>query len=427
VPVGVLSRAAAVAVGAEAVSRTGIWERLAAVPDPRSAHGRVYPLPVLAAVWLCTVTAAGHDRIVAVTEWLAATTWAERVRLRLPWDPWNGHRLPDETTIRRFLNTVDDQALAAALLGSPLADVPADLADVEAGRGGLSGAEGAAVPVGAVGVRAYAVDGKTSRGAKRADGTWVHLLGVASHGPGRLVGQREIDAESNETAEFRALLAPLDLAGAFVSFDALSRRRYNASYGDIPDRTTWTGRRDHALLTLAIHTGLRVSELTALTPADLHLQRAAHVRCLGKGRKQRITPLAPTVVATLRTWLAERAALPGDALFPTRRGTPLSSDAIERRLARHAATATLACPALTQKKITPHVLRHTTAMRLLHAGVDTTVIALWLGHENVATTQIYIHADLALKEKALARTAPTGTTPGRYQPPDPIISFLENL
>jgi len=194
-----------------------------------------------------------------------------------------------------------------------------------------------------------------------------------------------------------------------------------------PDQGTWTGRRDHALLTLAIHTGLRVCELTALTPADLHLQRAAHVRCVGKGRKQRITPLAPTVVAALRTWLAERAALPGDALFPTRRGTPLSSDAIERRLARHVATATPACPTLTEKKITPHVLRHTTAMRLLHAGVDITVIALWLGHENVATTQIYIHADLALKEKALARTAPAGTTPGRYQPPDPIISFLENL
>ncbi|MEX5638137.1 transposase family protein, partial [Parafrankia sp. FMc2] len=230
-PVGVLSRAAAEVVGAEAVSRAGIWDRLAAVPDHRSVRGRVYPLPVLAAVWLCVVTAAGHDRITAVTEWLAATSWAERVRLRLPWNPWDGHRLPDEATIRRFLDKVDDQMLAAALLAPPLADLPADLADVDASSAGASDAEGrAAVPGEAVSVRAYAVDGKTSRGAKRADGSQVHLLGVASHGPGALVGQREIDAKSNETTEFRALLAPLDLAGAFVSFDALHTVRSNLDW-----------------------------------------------------------------------------------------------------------------------------------------------------------------------------------------------------
>ena len=194
-----------------------------------------------------------------------------------------------------------------------------------------------------------------------------------------------------------------------------------------PDQATWTGRRDHALLALAIHTGLRLSELTALTRADVHLGPGAHVSCLGKGRKQRITPLTAGVTAVLHAWLAERAGLPTDPLFPTRRGTPLSPDAVQQRLATHATTAASTCPTLAGKKLTPHVLRHTAAMRLLNAGVDTTVIALWLGHEQVATTQVYIHADLALKEQALARTAPAGTTPGRYQPPDAIIAFLEGL
>ncbi|KDA40590.1 ISAs1 family transposase [Frankia sp. B2] len=223
--VGALSRAAAVVVGAGAVSRAGIWERLAAIPDHRSARGLVYPLPVLAAVWLCAVTAAGHDRVAAVTEWLAATSWTERVRLRLPWNPWDGHLLPDEATIRRFLNTVDDQALATALLDPPLADTPADLTDAVPSAPVRPPAGDQAVPV-----RAYAVDGKTSRGAKRADGSQVHLLGVAAHGAGALLGQREIDAKSNETTEFRALLAPLELAGAFVSFDALHTVRSNLDW-----------------------------------------------------------------------------------------------------------------------------------------------------------------------------------------------------
>jgi len=194
-----------------------------------------------------------------------------------------------------------------------------------------------------------------------------------------------------------------------------------------PDQATWTGRRDHALLTLAVHTGLRVSELTALTLADVHLGTGAHVNCLGKGRKQRITPLTGDTTAVLRAWQAERGGAPTDPLFPTRRGTPLSPDAVQQRLATHATTAASSCPTLAGKTITPHVLRHTAAMRLLNAGVDTTVIALWLGHETVATTQVYIHADLALKQQALARTTPTGTTPGRYQPPDAIIAFLESL
>jgi site-specific recombinase XerD len=196
---------------------------------------------------------------------------------------------------------------------------------------------------------------------------------------------------------------------------------------DAPDQATWTGRRDHALLALAVHTGLRVSELTTLTLADVHLGTGAHVSCLGKGRKQRITPLTGDLTAVLRAWLAERAAAPADPLFPTRRGTPLSPDAVQQRLSTHAATAARRCPSLAGKTITPHVLRHTAAMRLLAAGVDTTVIALWLGHEQVATTQVYIHADLALKQQALARTTPAGTTPGRYQPPDAIIAFLESM
>jgi site-specific recombinase XerD len=194
-----------------------------------------------------------------------------------------------------------------------------------------------------------------------------------------------------------------------------------------PDQATWTGRRDHTLLTLACQTGLRVTELTDLTINDVHLGTGAHVSCLGKGRKQRITPLTATTTAVLAGWLAERGGLPTDPLFITRRGTPLSRDALERRITRYTAAAARSCPALREKKISPHILRHSAAMRLLNAGVDTTVIALWMGHENVATTQIYIHADLALKEKAIARTAPQDTPPGRYQPPDAVLAFLDGL
>lgn len=190
---------------------------------------------------------------------------------------------------------------------------------------------------------------------------------------------------------------------------------------------TPTGRRDHALLVLAVQTGLRVSELAALNCADIRLGVGAHVNCLGKGRKQRITPLTATTIVIMKAWLSERRGEPTDALFPSRHGTALSRDAVERRLTTHAATAARAAPTLTEKKISPHVLRHTAAMRLLAAGVDSTVIALWLGHENVATTQIYIHADLALKEQALARTAPIDATPGRYQPSDTVLAFLDSL
>ena len=155
------------------------------------------------------------------------------------------------------------------------------------------------------------------------------------------------------------------------------------------------------LLLLATQTGLRVSELTSLNCGDVHLGSGAHLSCIGKGRKQRITPLTAATNAVLRVWLTERAGWPEDPLFPTSRGGRLSRDAVERRLAKHQASATHNCRSLTEKRITPHVLRHTAAMRLLHAGIDTSVIALWLGHENVETTQIYLHADLTLKEQAL--------------------------
>jgi integrase/recombinase XerD len=194
-----------------------------------------------------------------------------------------------------------------------------------------------------------------------------------------------------------------------------------------PDKSTWAGRRDHAMLALAAQTGLRISELTGLTCGDVHLGTGPHVSCHGKGRKERITPLARPVITVLRAWLGERHGEPGQPLFPSRTGGRLSRDAVEKRLALHVTTAAGECPSLKAKNVTAHALRHTAAMRLLHAGVDTSVIALWLGHEQADTTQIYLHADLELKEKALARTTPPDTKPGRYKPPDQLLAFLESL
>ena len=194
-----------------------------------------------------------------------------------------------------------------------------------------------------------------------------------------------------------------------------------------PDRETWVGRRDHALLLVAIQTGLRVSELTALACGDIEFGAGAHLRCHGKGRKERITPLTTEACAVLRVWLAERSGQPDDVVFPSRRSGRLSSDAVAVLVTRHAHAAAARCASLATKTVTPHVLRHTCAMRLLAVGVDISVIALWLGHESVETTQIYLHADLAIKERALARTAPAGTTPGRYRPPDALLAFLESL
>jgi integrase/recombinase XerD len=196
---------------------------------------------------------------------------------------------------------------------------------------------------------------------------------------------------------------------------------------DAPDRSTWIGRRDHVLLVVAIQTGLRVSELTGLRRRDIELGTGPHVRCHGKNRKDRTTPLTKQTVAILRVWLTERGGEPDDPLFPTRPGQQLSRDSVEHLVAKHASTAQQHCPSLHAKRITPHTLRHTTAMRLLEAGVDTSVIALWLGHESVKTTQIYLHAHLALKERALARTTPPNTRIGRYKAPDTLLAYLENL
>jgi site-specific recombinase XerD len=193
-----------------------------------------------------------------------------------------------------------------------------------------------------------------------------------------------------------------------------------------PDRATWAGRRDHAMLVLAVQTGLRISEVIALSRSDLSLGVGAHVRCMGKGRKERATPLTALTVAVLSPWLAENTS-PDGPLFPTRTGTRLSHDAIEHRLTAHVASARSRCPTLTDKHVTMHTLRHTAAMRLLHAGVDVAIIALWLGHEQIATTHIYLHADMNQKERAIARVTPPGTTPGRYQPPDPLLAFLDSL
>ena len=194
-----------------------------------------------------------------------------------------------------------------------------------------------------------------------------------------------------------------------------------------PDRSTRTGRRDHALLVLALQTGLRVSELTELCCGDVELGTGAHVRTRGKGRKDRCTPLTAHTVAVLGTWLREHDGQPPDRIFPGRGNATLSADAVQRMIAKHTAAAATRSPTLRGKRVGPHVLRHTAAMTLLAAGVDQTVIALWLGHERVETTDVYIHGDLTIKERAIARTAPPGTRPGRYKPPDPLLAFLEAL
>ena len=194
-----------------------------------------------------------------------------------------------------------------------------------------------------------------------------------------------------------------------------------------PDRSRWIGRRDHALLKLAIQTGLRVSELTTLRCHDAHLADAPHVQTLGKGRKQRITPLTKHTTDVLRAWTKERAGAPKDPLFPSSRGRAPSRDAVALIVTRHTQTASRACPTLVTKTVSPHVLRHTAGMNLLHAGVDTSVIALWFGHESTEATQIYLHADMAIKQRALARTTPLGVNPGRYRPGDALLAFLEAL
>lgn len=195
-----------------------------------------------------------------------------------------------------------------------------------------------------------------------------------------------------------------------------------------PDSSTPIGRRDQALMLLAVQTGLRVSELIQLDRQDVCFGTGAHVRCLGKGRKHRCTPLTSQSVTVLRAWLRESPAQPTDPLFPSRHGRRLSRDAIERLVTKHAAKAAKQCTSLRDKRVSPHVLRHTSAMQLLHAGIDQVVIALWLGHESIETTQIYLHADMSIKEKAIARTAPLRCPgPHRYRAPDTLLAFLQAL
>lgn len=194
------------------------------------------------------------------------------------------------------------------------------------------------------------------------------------------------------------------------------------------DRTTWYGRRDHALLLTAVTTGLRVSEITTLSISDVTTTTpGAAVHTTGKGRKERSTPLTKPTTTALRAWLPEAGTAANTPAFPTQRKTPMSADAVQRLVAKHAATAANTCPSIAAKRVTPHTLRHTAAMALLHAGIDTSVIALWLGHESPVTTHVYLHADMTVKERALSRVSGPNTTPGRYRPADDLINFLERL
>ena len=197
---------------------------------------------------------------------------------------------------------------------------------------------------------------------------------------------------------------------------------------DVIDTFTWTGRRDKAMFTLAAQTGLRISELVSLQITSVHLgDTAPYVECTGKGRKQRTTPLTHATATGLNTYLAERRTRPGSALFPNPKGGPLSADAVTSRLRKLAGHAAVRCPELASKHITVHTLRHTAAMRFLAAGIDASVIALWLGHEQTATTGIYLHADMHIKRQALERTRQPDSLPGEYHPADPLLAWLESL
>lgn len=208
--------------------------------------------------------------------------------------------------------------------------------------------------------------------------------------------------------------------------DFLNREEMEAMLA-APDRSSWIGRRDHAILMVALQTGLRVSELINLRRGDLVLGSGAHIHCEGKGRKQRSTPLRRETAKTLEAWTKERACANDEPLFPTLRGGRLSRDAVEHIVRKYALAGSKICTSLTGKRVTPHVLRHSTAMALLQNGVDQSVLALWLGHESVETTQVYVHADLRLKEQALARMTATASPPGRYRPDDTLLAFLESL
>jgi integrase/recombinase XerD len=196
---------------------------------------------------------------------------------------------------------------------------------------------------------------------------------------------------------------------------------------EAPDRSTWSGRRDHVLLLLALQTGLRLSEITGLRIADVRLGSGAHVHVLGKGRKERCTPLAKQTQAALHSWMSSDLGPDAVVLFPSARGGRLSADGVQYLVAKHVATATKVCPSMARKRVTPHVLRHTAAMELLQAGVDRSVIAMWLGHESLETTQIYLDADLTFKERVLDKVVPPDVRARRYRPDDQLMAFLSGL
>jgi len=209
-----------------------------------------------------------------------------------------------------------------------------------------------------------------------------------------------------------------------VSF--LDEEQIDALLG-APDPARWEGRRDRALLLLAVQTGLRLSELTGLDCGDVSLGTGANVRCVGKGRKHRAVPLTAETQTVLGAWMRERAGRRDEPLFPTRTGRRLSADAVECLIRKHAVTAATSCPSIRVERLHPHVLRHSCAMTLLQSGVDTAVIALWLGHADLRSTNVYLHADMTIKQRALELTRPAAVAPGRYRPPDGLLAFLEGL
>jgi len=193
------------------------------------------------------------------------------------------------------------------------------------------------------------------------------------------------------------------------------------------DCRTWIGRRDYAFLLVAMQTGLRLSEITAVRREDIILGPGAHIYCVGKGRKERGTPITKVARRVLQAWMKEPWPIESAFLFPSISGGRLSADAVQDLVNKHVEAARMKCPSLVKKRVTPHVLRHTAAMELLQAGVDRSMIALWLGHESVETTQIYLNANLALKEEILAKIKPVNGKPGRYRPTDRVLSFLSSL
>jgi site-specific recombinase XerD len=230
----------------------------------------------------------------------------------------------------------------------------------------------------------------------------------------------------SRSAQIQRVLAIPTKRYVRVQIGYLAREEVDALLA-VPNQKNWAGRRDHALLLVTVQTGARLSEVTGLKREDVNLGAGAHISIRGKGRKERCTPLTKQSVAVLKSWLQEPVRGDTDVLFPNTRGGRLSADGMAYILAKHVAVARQTCPSLKRKRVTPHVLRHTAAMELLEAGVDTSVIALWLGHESVETTQVYLTANLALKEKILAKTTPHAGQPGCYRPDDKLLGFLNSL